>query len=66
MGPLSKCAHRLLSPYLHFASEVERKYDWLAIIEAAMAETSSLLFGPACPVRFPMHTAVVDTYADAK
>jgi DNA polymerase I-like protein with 3'-5' exonuclease and polymerase domains len=37
-----------------------------AVIEASVAETTSLLFGTACPVRFPMHTAVVDTYADAK
>lgn len=37
-----------------------------AIISSAVAETASLMFGPSCPVRFPMHTAVVDTYADAK
>jgi DNA polymerase I len=35
-------------------------------IETSVAETAALLFGPTCPVRFPMHTAVVDTYADAK
>ncbi|WP_027947252.1 bifunctional 3'-5' exonuclease/DNA polymerase [Amycolatopsis taiwanensis] len=37
-----------------------------ALIESAVAETAAMVFGPACPVRFPMHTAVVDTYADAK
>jgi DNA polymerase-1 len=37
-----------------------------AIIEASVAETASLVFGPSCPVHFPMHTAVVDSYADAK
>jgi DNA polymerase I len=36
------------------------------VIESAVAETAALVFGPACPVRFPMHTAIVDTYADAK
>jgi DNA polymerase-1 len=28
--------------------------------------TTALVFGPACPVRFPMAAAVVDCYADAK
>jgi DNA polymerase-1 len=37
-----------------------------ALIESAVAETATLLFGPSCPVHFPMHTAVVETYADAK
>jgi DNA polymerase-1 len=37
-----------------------------ALIEAAVAEAAALMFGPACPVHFPMHTAVVTTYADAK
>jgi len=37
-----------------------------ALIESAVAETAALLFGSSCPVRFPMHTAVVDCYADAK
>ncbi|WAL67070.1 bifunctional 3'-5' exonuclease/DNA polymerase [Amycolatopsis cynarae] len=37
-----------------------------AIIDTCVTETAVLLFGASCPVRFPMHTAVVDTYADAK
>jgi DNA polymerase-1 len=37
-----------------------------ALIESSVAETAELLFGSSCPVRFPMHTAVVDCYADAK
>nr|WP_312867450.1 bifunctional 3'-5' exonuclease/DNA polymerase [Amycolatopsis pithecellobii] len=37
-----------------------------ALIDSAVAETTALLFGASCPVHFPMHTAVVDTYADAK
>ena len=37
-----------------------------AAIESSVAETATLLFGAACPVHFPMHTAVVGTYADAK
>nr|WP_236789442.1 bifunctional 3'-5' exonuclease/DNA polymerase [Amycolatopsis sp. GM8] len=37
-----------------------------ALIESSVAETSALMFGASCPVHFPMHTAVVDTYADAK
>ncbi len=40
--------------------------DIPAMIEAAMSEASALMFGPSCPVHFPMHTAVVDVYADAK
>ncbi|OZM71686.1 bifunctional 3'-5' exonuclease/DNA polymerase [Amycolatopsis antarctica] len=36
------------------------------LIEAAVAEVAALVFGPACPVRFPMHIASVDRYADAK
>ncbi|WP_407645562.1 bifunctional 3'-5' exonuclease/DNA polymerase [Amycolatopsis alkalitolerans] len=37
-----------------------------ALIESSVAEASALMFGPSCPVHFPMHTAVADTYADAK
>jgi DNA polymerase-1 len=32
----------------------------------SVTEAAGMLFGPACPVRFPMQVAVVDTYADAK
>ncbi|MFC4086531.1 bifunctional 3'-5' exonuclease/DNA polymerase [Amycolatopsis samaneae] len=32
----------------------------------SVTEAARMLFGPACPVRFPMHIAPVDTYADAK
>ena len=35
-------------------------------IEDSVTEAARMLFGPACPVRFPMQTAAVDTYADAK
>jgi DNA polymerase-1 len=35
-------------------------------IEESVAEAASLLFGASCPVRFPMHIASVDCYADAK
>jgi DNA polymerase-1 len=37
-----------------------------ALIDASVAEAAALMFGPSCPVHFPMHTAVVTTYADAK
>jgi len=37
-----------------------------ALIDASVAEASALLFGPSCPVHFPMDAAVVTTYADAK
>ncbi|PXY27616.1 bifunctional 3'-5' exonuclease/DNA polymerase [Prauserella muralis] len=37
-----------------------------ACLEEAVRETTALVFGPACPVRFPMPAAVVDCYADAK
>ncbi|MEV6621257.1 bifunctional 3'-5' exonuclease/DNA polymerase [Amycolatopsis sp. NPDC051106] len=36
-----------------------------AIVDS-IAEAARMLFGPACPVRFPLHIAPVDTYADAK
>lgn len=32
----------------------------------SITEAATMLFGEACPVRFPMHIAPVDTYADAK
>jgi DNA polymerase-1 len=35
-------------------------------ITDSVTEAARMLFGPACPVRFPMQTAEVDTYADAK
>lgn len=35
-------------------------------LERAVTETTRLVFGPACPVRFPMPATVVDSYADAK
>ena len=35
-------------------------------ITTCVAETAALLFGPSCPVRFPMHVATVTSYADAK
>jgi DNA polymerase-1 len=35
-------------------------------IEECVGEAASLLFGASCPVRFPMHIATVDSYADAK
>jgi len=35
-------------------------------ITDSVTEAARMLFGPACPVRFPMQTAAVDTYADAK
>lgn len=37
-----------------------------ASIVDSIAEAARMMFGPACPVRFPMHIAPVDTYADAK
>jgi DNA polymerase-1 len=37
-----------------------------ARIEESVAEAASLLFGASCPVRFPLHIASVDSYADAK
>ena len=36
------------------------------LIETAVREVTALVFGAACPVRFPMHIAAVDSYADAK
>ncbi|TWH18901.1 bifunctional 3'-5' exonuclease/DNA polymerase [Prauserella rugosa] len=38
----------------------------VAALEEAVAETTALVFGPSCPVHFPMPAAVVDSYADAK
>lgn len=38
----------------------------LTCLEEAVAETTRLVFGSACPVRFPMPATVVDSYADAK
>ena len=35
-------------------------------ITGSVAEAAALTFGPACPVHFPMHSATVDAYADAK
>jgi DNA polymerase-1 len=35
-------------------------------IEECVREAASALFGASCPVRFPMHIATVDSYADAK
>lgn len=35
-------------------------------LQDAVLETSVLVFGESCPVRFPMEAAVVDCYADAK
>ncbi|MBB5855915.1 DNA polymerase-1 [Amycolatopsis umgeniensis] len=43
-----------------FADEVSQS------IVDSMAEAARMLFGTACPVRFPLHIAAVDTYADAK
>lgn len=43
-----------------FADEVSQS------IVDSMTEAALLLFGAACPVRFPLHIAAVDTYADAK
>lgn len=43
-----------------FADEVSQS------IVDSMTEAARLLFGAACPVRFPLHIAAVDTYADAK
>ncbi|RJQ86806.1 bifunctional 3'-5' exonuclease/DNA polymerase [Amycolatopsis panacis] len=37
-----------------------------ALVEDAVTESARLLFGEACPVRFPMHAVPVDTYAEAK
>ncbi|WP_158888397.1 bifunctional 3'-5' exonuclease/DNA polymerase [Amycolatopsis anabasis] len=36
------------------------------VIESAAEEVGKLLFGESCPVRFPLHVAAVDCYADAK
>ncbi|WP_033292319.1 bifunctional 3'-5' exonuclease/DNA polymerase [Amycolatopsis jejuensis] len=36
------------------------------IVEDAVLESAKLVFGEACPVRFPMHAKPVDTYAEAK
>lgn len=35
-------------------------------IEASVAEAAMRMFGPSCPVRFPLHIKTVDSYADAK
>ncbi|WP_091677459.1 bifunctional 3'-5' exonuclease/DNA polymerase [Amycolatopsis marina] len=35
-------------------------------VEESVRETAELVFGASCPVRFPLHIAVVGTYADAK
>ncbi len=43
-----------------FADEVSQS------IVDSMTEAARMLFGDACPVRFPLHIAAVDTYADAK
>ncbi|HET6285387.1 MAG TPA: bifunctional 3'-5' exonuclease/DNA polymerase [Amycolatopsis sp.] len=43
-----------------FADEVSQS------IVDSMTEAARMMFGPACPVRFPLHIAAVDTYADAK
>ncbi|WP_020634385.1 bifunctional 3'-5' exonuclease/DNA polymerase [Amycolatopsis alba] len=43
-----------------FADEVSQS------IVDSMTEAARMLFGAACPVRFPLHIAAVDTYADAK
>jgi DNA polymerase-1 len=32
----------------------------------SMTEAAHLMFGPACPVPFPLHIAAVESYADAK
>ncbi|WP_020666633.1 bifunctional 3'-5' exonuclease/DNA polymerase [Amycolatopsis nigrescens] len=37
-----------------------------AALAAAVADAAGLVFGSACPVRFPMTAAIVDCYADAK
>ncbi|GAA1949649.1 bifunctional 3'-5' exonuclease/DNA polymerase [Amycolatopsis minnesotensis] len=37
-----------------------------AALHGSVQEAARLLFGASCPVRFPMHPAVVDCYADAK
>ncbi|WP_370947594.1 bifunctional 3'-5' exonuclease/DNA polymerase [Amycolatopsis sp. cg5] len=42
------------------AEEVTRK------IEESVAEAARLMFGPSCPVHFPLHITTVDSYADAK
>ncbi|MFD8494184.1 bifunctional 3'-5' exonuclease/DNA polymerase [Amycolatopsis sp. NPDC059657] len=42
------------------AGEVTRK------IEESVAEAARLMFGPSCPVHFPLHITTVDSYADAK
>jgi DNA polymerase-1 len=36
------------------------------LLSEAVSDTTRLMFGAACPVRFPMSTAIVDCYADAK
>ncbi|MEU6643331.1 bifunctional 3'-5' exonuclease/DNA polymerase [Saccharomonospora sp. NPDC046836] len=38
----------------------------VACLAAAVHDTTTLVFGSACPVRFPMPAAIVDRYADAK
>nr|WP_235215305.1 bifunctional 3'-5' exonuclease/DNA polymerase [Phaeacidiphilus oryzae] len=38
----------------------------LAAIAASAEEAGALLFGPSCPVPFPMDAVPVDSYADAK
>lgn len=40
--------------------------DVSACIEDSVRETAELVFGASCPVRFPLHIAAVETYADAK
>ncbi|GAA1223520.1 bifunctional 3'-5' exonuclease/DNA polymerase [Prauserella halophila] len=37
----------------------------LTCLAESVAETTRLVFGPACPVEFPMPATVVDSYADA-
>ncbi|SDY82528.1 DNA polymerase-1 [Amycolatopsis xylanica] len=35
-------------------------------IEESVTEAARLMFGPSCPVHFPLHITTVDSYADAK
>ncbi|TQI94342.1 DNA polymerase-1 [Amycolatopsis cihanbeyliensis] len=38
----------------------------IARLDDAVRETTALVFGPSCPVRFPMPAVAVESYADAK
>ncbi|EHR50078.1 DNA polymerase I family protein with 3'-5'-exonuclease and polymerase domains [Saccharomonospora marina XMU15] len=47
-------------------SPTELAHQVCAALDDAVAEATALVFGPACPVRFPMPADVVDRYDEAR